>query len=168
MVQIIIIIFLPLSYQSQVRSKDLSCFLLKDDAAVYMMHLHTQEARSQDIQSCSGGSSNSVTKMISAPPLSTVESVHAREGSIVHGGRLDESKPEDLTNEEDSNSMAKRELTKSLAEDLDLTMEWFLQIQYEPPQGRGDNAGGLRTSRQSKHIKEIEDSVSGWYIAGSW
>eukprot|EP00574_Skeletonema_japonicum_P002452 CAMPEP_0201726294 /NCGR_PEP_ID=MMETSP0593-20130828/9368_1 /ASSEMBLY_ACC=CAM_ASM_000672 /TAXON_ID=267983 /ORGANISM="Skeletonema japonicum, Strain CCMP2506" /LENGTH=157 /DNA_ID=CAMNT_0048217767 /DNA_START=150 /DNA_END=619 /DNA_ORIENTATION=- len=39
--------------------------------------------------------------------------------------RLDESESEEPTIEE-SNSMAKRELKKGLAEDLDLTMEWFL------------------------------------------
>ncbi len=75
----------------------------------------------------------------------------AREGSLVTRRRLDESESEELTNQEHSNGMAKRERTTSLTEDLDLTMEWFLQIQYEPPRKRGDNAGGLRMSRHSKH-----------------
>ncbi len=67
----------------------------------------------------------------------------AREGTHVTRRRMDESDSEEPTNEE-SNSMAKRELMEGLEEDLDLTMEWFLQIQYQQHRGRGDNAGGLR------------------------
>ncbi|KAK1745759.1 hypothetical protein QTG54_003683 [Skeletonema marinoi] len=65
----------------------------------------------------------------------------ALEGAHLTRRRLNESE-EPVTKDK---IIVKRELTKSLnsvAEGLDLTMMWFLQVQYQTPQS--DGAGGLR------------------------